>query len=248
MNRFPNHEVLGRRIPDTLRTRAVGFSFSALKIQTWAVLGVVLAVLARPAAPQDRSTPSVSARFGGAFHVAGLERSRRDRSAGSGPLWRHRVQPASAVGATVSLPALDGLLRARLDVEMVPHADIRRDPNGPPLYYPTSGKSYWIALSGAAAPRRVCPSRCVVVAGGVGRGFYDYAVEELRGDIGNLLAPPQHVTVGRIGIDVRLPAFRRLFVLSMSDYFGRLLPSNREFEQLSTLHTLIVSGGVALGR
>lgn len=88
----------------------------------------------------------------------------------------------------------------------------------------------------------------MAVAAGVGRGFYDYAVEELRGDIGNFLAPRQHVTVGRVGVDVRLPVLRRLLVLSMADYFGRLQPSYRESEQLSTLHTLVVSGGLVLGR
>lgn len=227
-----------RNLLDSIGACAGGAAAAVLLL-----LGSAVAALA-----QDSAAPTIAARAGVAIHAAGLERSRLDGTGGGGARWRHRVEPAPSFGISVALPLRSGPWGVRIDGELVPRADIRGDPMGPPLLYPTSGKSYWFTASATLAPVVLCYQRCVRISGGFGRGFYDYAAAEIRGDIGNLLARPQHTTVGRIGVDVRLPIFRRIFQVELSDHFGRLTPSYSETERLSPIHTLVISGGLVLGR
>jgi hypothetical protein len=213
------------------------------------VLLTIAALMPIGLSAQSFQRPSVGIRIGQAFHIAGLERSlKSELGLGRGASWQHRVEPATAIGATVSTAYGSGLFGLRVDGDFVRRADIRRDPAGPRLIDPTSGKSYWVSGSATVAPAIVCRTRCARLSAGLGRGFYDYSVLELRGDIANGWAPKQHTTVGRVGLDVVLPFVRRLFVLEVADYIGRLEHGYRDGELLSPMHTLVVSLGLRAGR
>jgi len=192
--------------------------------------------------------PSVTVRVGSSLHVAGLERSLKpELRQGTGASWQHQVEPSTAIGATVAAAYGRGLLGVRVDGDLVRRAEIRRDPAGPRLINPASGKSYWMTGSAWIAPRFLCGRRCVQLSAGVGRGFYDYAVLELRGDIANAVAPAQHITAGRVGVDVRLPFLGRFFVVQVADHFGRLTHGYSEGELLSPIHTVVVALGARMG-
>ncbi|MFN8669423.1 MAG: hypothetical protein U0164_19710 [Gemmatimonadaceae bacterium] len=149
---------------------------------------------------------------------------------------------------TASAPLRRGSIAVRLDADLVQRADIHGDPNGPPLLDDATGKSYWATASVAIAPRWLCASRCLSVAAGAGRGFYDYSAEELRGDIGNSWAPKQHTTVWRVGLEARAHLVGLPLALHLADYVGTISPSYDQAERLSPVHTLVISGGVILGR
>jgi hypothetical protein len=211
---------------------------------------LLLVAAARSASSQQRSTPIVIIRMGSALHVAGLELSnisRPDRR-GSGPLWQHRVQPARAMGLSVAIPYRSGLFGVRFDTDFVPGASIRGDQRGPPLINSASGRSYWTTASVALSPTVLCEWRCVQLGVGAGRGFYDYSVGELRGDIGNFLAPKQHVTVYRFGAEARARLMGLPIALLVADYVGSIAPGYADSEQLSPMHTLVISAGLVLGR
>jgi hypothetical protein len=70
----------------------------------------------------------------------------------------------------------------------------------------------------------------------------------VRGDIGNYLAPKQKRLVGRLGLDAILPLGRGRLSVHVADYVARLRPGYESGEQLSPMHTLVISGGVGLGR
>lgn len=187
-------------------------------------------------------------RVGTAIHAGGLAHSLREhRGRPENQRWRHRIEPAMAYGATLSVGLPSGLAGVRFDGDLVPSADIRRDPKGPPLYNPTDGGSSWLSASIWTAPTWLCRDRCVLLSLGAGKGTYDYAVGELRGDIMTALAVRQTVSTGRIGVESQLPWLGRRFVVSAVDHFGTL-ETFYSGEQLSTLHTLVVSGGIRLGR
>ena len=146
------------------------------------------------------------------------------------------------------MPVGKGTVELRVDVDLVQHAGIRRDPDGPPLINSATGRSYWTTASLAITPSALCASRCLQLVAGGGRGFYDYSIGELRGDVGNPWAPKQHTNVVRIGLGWRTPLMRRRLELQLADYIGTLSPAYDQAERLSPMHTLIVSGGIRLGR
>ncbi|MBK7596956.1 MAG: hypothetical protein IPJ11_17535 [Gemmatimonadetes bacterium] len=159
-----------------------------------------------------------------------------------------RAGPPFAVGATLSLPLLNGLFGFRRDGDRVPHEGIVGDPKGPVPGDPASGRSYWLAGSAFVAPALLCASHCVQISAGAGRGYYDYSVSEVQGDIANPYAPAQRTRITRFGIDARLPMLRRAVVVGLTDYVGRLTPAYEDARVLSPMHTVVVSVGVSLGR
>jgi hypothetical protein len=189
----------------------------------------------------------VTIRTGAALHIAGLRNSLRpELGQGSEGRWRHQVQPAVALGATLSTALRSGLIGARLDADVVPHATLRQDPEGPPLYERPSGRSFWLTGSLFIAPAVFCRARCIAVSTGGGRGTYNYQASELRGDIGNWLAKRQQVGVWRFGIEAALPILRRHVTVQVVDYVGRLTPGYSVGERLSPIHTLLISAGFRL--
>jgi hypothetical protein len=212
------------------------------------VLLTIAALMPIGLSAQSFQRPSVGIRIGQAFHIAGLERSLKpELGLGRGASWQHRVEPATAIGATVSTAYGSGLFGLRVDGDLVRRADIRRDPAGPRLINPTSGKSYWVSGSATMAPTIVCRRRCVRLSAGLGHGYYDYAVRELRGDIANPWALAQRTTSARLGVDAVLPVLRRHVVVEVADYIGRLEHGYRDGERLSPMHTLVVSLGLRAG-
>ncbi len=209
-----------------------------------------LTLNASRATAQLAQSPTLTLRAGGAFHAAGLAMSSVPYPGQpDGPtLWQHRVRPTVAYGASLVLPLSSGLFGLRIDGDLVRRAGFEADPKGPPLERTATGRSHWIAGSAYVALTRLCATRCVRLSAGAGRGFYDYAMTELRGDIVNPLAIADHHTIARIGIDARLPFMGRRVSVHIADYIGRLTPWYDQVQRLSPMHTLIISGGVVLGR
>lgn len=204
---------------------------------------------ASSSAAQQEHSIALTPRIGAALHVAGLERSLRpELGRGEGSSWRHQVQPALALGLTASAPLGGTGVELRLDADWVRRAGTLRDPDGPPLVYSATGQSYWTTASVSFAPRILGASHCVSMSAGAGRGFYDYSVGELRGDIGNYFAPKQHTAVLRFGAEARLRVPGLRLSLQVVDYVGTLTPGYGEAERLSPMHTLLISGGIVLGR
>jgi hypothetical protein len=213
-------------------------------------IGLTL-LIGTPASSQGQRwyTPTVSIRAGAAFQVAGLRNSLRlELGRGSEGRWRHQVQPAVALGATLSAALRPGLLGVRLDADVVPHATIRQDPAGPLLDELPTGRSYWLSGSLIIAPAVLCRTRCVAFSAGGGRGAYNYDAREVRGDISGSFAPRQEVGVRRFGAEVTLPILRHHVTVQAVDYVGRLTPGYSFGEQLSPIHTLVVSAGLRAGR
>lgn len=253
--RVPSHRHIGtsllRATMPTSTSVAASARLFALTVKiNWTCLVLLIgpapAILHAQETAQFRLTP----RIGAAFHVAGLGLSGIPRPGrpGSGTLWQHRVQPALAYGVTASAPLRRGSIALRVDADLVQRADIRGDSDGPPLIYHATGKSYWTTASVALAPRWLCASRCLSIAAGAGRGLYDYSVGELRGDIANPWAPKQHTTVLRLGLEASARLVGLPLALHVEDYIGTISPAYDQAERLSPVHTLVISGGVILGR
>lgn len=222
---------------------------TVLVLRSVGVLSMRMVLGAGSADAQVLRSPVVTVRAGAAFHIAGLRNSLRpELGRGSEGRWRHRVQPAVALGATLSTTLRPGLFGARFDADVVPHATIRQDPSGPPLDELPTGRSYWLTGSLAISPAVACRARCVSISVGGGSGAYNYQATEVRGDIGNWLAKRQRVGVWRFGIEAALPMLRRRLTIQAVDYVGRLTPGYSDGERLSPIHTLLVSAGIRLGR
>lgn len=210
--------------------------------------GAGVSAAARPTQAQWVDPPTVTLRAGAAFHVAGLRNSLRpELGRGSEGRWRHQLEPALALGATLATALRSGLLGVRLEADVVPHATIRQDPSGPPLDELPTGRSYWLTGSLSIAPARVCRARCVSISAGGGSSAYNYQATDVRGDIGNWLAKRQQIGVWRFGIEAALPILARRVTVQAVDYVGRLTPGYSVGEQLSPIHTLVVSAGLRAG-
>lgn len=208
-----------------------------------------LACCARVGESQPTRRPAVTLRVGSAIHIAGLTRSLKPQlGLGPGKSWQHHVMPAVALGGTISYPLFRHSVGIRADFDIVPTAELRQDPNGPPLESLPDGRSHWMSASLWSAPSRLCRSRCLAFSAGLGSGVYDYSAIEVRGDIGNYLAPKQRVMTTRVGVEGRLPVWGQRIAVQVADNIGRLTSGYELGERLSPMHTLILSGGIRFGR
>lgn len=188
------------------------------------------------ASAQGAVDVSVGLRAGVAIHAAGLRLN---------STYRHRIEPALTYGGSIGAGSRSGAIGLQLDAEVVPQADIRRDPKGPPLGRAASGRAIWLSTSLWVAPSWPCAWRCVKLLAGIGWSSYDYSVREQRGDIATPLAPKQRLRTGRYGLEVTLPFLDRRISMQAVDHVGTLKPYYAG-ESLSPLHTVTLSTGIRL--